>query len=102
MCVQGRFSGRLRSKSDEAALAAECAELGPLLGGTEDGSCGDAARATLSAIVRSIAAGDVRRHLAVQQVPANPPSCTYVRYMRIYIIGSRPPRAPAALDSPYR
>lgn len=32
-------------------------------GGTPDGSGGDAALATLSAIVRAIASGDVRRYL---------------------------------------
>ncbi len=37
--------------------------LGPLLGGTHDGSGGDAALSTLSSIVRAIAAGDVRRYL---------------------------------------
>ena len=35
-CTQGRFSGRLQSKSDEAALLDECPQLGPLLGGSLD------------------------------------------------------------------
>jgi hypothetical protein len=35
-CMQGRFSGRLQSKSDEAGLLDECPQLGPLLGGSLD------------------------------------------------------------------
>lgn len=33
-CMQGRFSGRLQSKADEAGLLNECPQLGPLLGGS--------------------------------------------------------------------
>ena len=61
--TQGRFSGRLTSKEDEARLAAECAELAPLLGGHPEGS----RRNTLSLIVRSIARGEVREFLERQQ-----------------------------------
>lgn len=35
-CLQGRFSGRLQSKADEAGLLVECPQLGPLLGGSLD------------------------------------------------------------------
>ena len=35
-CMQGRFSGRLQSKADEAGLLVECPQLGPLLGGSLD------------------------------------------------------------------
>ena len=34
--MQGRFSGRLQSKADEAGLLNECPQLGPLLGGSLD------------------------------------------------------------------
>ncbi len=57
--VQGRFSGRLETKSDEKQLADECRLLGPMLGGT--GKRGEKSRLTLAKIVRGIAAGDVRR-----------------------------------------
>lgn len=53
--LQGRFSGRLARKEDEAQLVVECALLGPLLG--------DSQPATLSTIVRSIASGRVRKYL---------------------------------------
>lgn len=53
--LQGRFSGRLARKEDEAQLVVECALLGPLLGDTQP--------ATLSTIVRSIASGRVRKYL---------------------------------------
>lgn len=33
--LQGRFSGRLARKEDEAQLVVECALLGPLLGDTQ-------------------------------------------------------------------
>lgn len=57
--LQGRFSGRLLSKSCEKSLAAECKLLGPLLGGV--GKRGERSRMTLAKIVRAVAAGDVRR-----------------------------------------
>lgn len=58
--LQGRFSGRLETKSDEKKLADECRLLGPMLGGV--GKRGERSRLTLAKIVRGIAAGDVRRH----------------------------------------
>jgi hypothetical protein len=46
-CMQGRFSGRLQSKSDEAGLLEECSQLGPLLGGSLDPEVRDAPLACL-------------------------------------------------------
>ena len=58
--LQGRFSGRLETKTDEKRLAEECKLLGPLLGGS--GKRGERSRLTLAKIVRGIASGEVRRH----------------------------------------
>ena len=58
--LQGRFSGRLETKTDEKRLVEECKKLGPLLGGT--GKRGEKSRMTLAKIVRGIASGEVRQH----------------------------------------
>ena len=57
--LQGRFSGRLETKSDEKRLADECRMLGPMLGGI--GKRGEKSRLTLAKIVRGIASGQVRK-----------------------------------------
>ena len=62
---QGRFSGRLETKSDEKRLAEECKLLGPLLGGV--GKRGEKSRLTLAKIVRGIASGEVRRYCEAQE-----------------------------------
>lgn len=60
--AQGRFSGRLVSKQDEARLVEECQRLGPLLGGSTGGNP-ERERTQLSQIVRAIASGEVRDYL---------------------------------------
>ncbi len=60
--AQGRFSGRLVSKQDEARLVGECQRLGPLLGGVSGGD-EEQKRAQLSQIVRAIASGEVHDYL---------------------------------------
>ena len=60
--AQGRFSGRLVSKQDEARLIEECQRLGPLLGGAS-GGIEELKRTQLSQIVRAIASGEVCDHL---------------------------------------
>ena len=62
---QGRFSGRLETKSDEKRLAEECKLLGPLLGGV--GKRGEKSRLTLAKIVRGIASGEVRRYCEARE-----------------------------------
>lgn len=64
---QGRFSGRLASKGDEAELVEQCRLLAPLLGGFDNGDAEAGSRNTLSRIVRAIAAGEIREHLLRQQ-----------------------------------
>lgn len=59
--MQGRFSGRLETKADEAKVNLECKLLGPLVGGI--GKRGEKSRMTLAKIVRGIASGEVRKFL---------------------------------------
>ena len=65
MTSQGRFSGRLETKSDEKRLAEECKLLGPLLGGV--GKRGEKSRLTLAKIVRGIASGEVRKYCEARE-----------------------------------
>lgn len=81
MEAQGRFSGRLLRKDDEAILIEECARLGPLLGGEQTAGGVEKERSQLSQIVRAIVSGDIRRYLearlADSKVRATPPTHLY-------------------------
>lgn len=62
--MQGRFSGRLKTKDDEIRLARECRMLGPLLGGA---ARGDRSLHTYARVARAIADGSVRAHLEAKE-----------------------------------
>ena len=81
--MQGRFSGRLETKNDEKLLVEECKLVGPLLGGA--GKRGEKTRQTLAKIVRSIAAGDIRRHCEAREAQ--------IQVRRRFSPGLRPNRA---------